>query len=72
MEAIRKELQKGVFMDDKAFTGADPFSSDEMNKDLNEIDTFAEEEREAIAAPMKASEMIKTLNADVKGVKPAK
>ena len=40
-----------------------------MNKDLNEIDTFAAEEREAIASPMRAKEMVKQLTDGVADVK---
>lgn len=52
--------EAGVFGGDDDSKADDPYSSDEVSKeDLLTLDSFAEEEKKAMAAPLKASEMKK-------------
>ena len=59
LESSAKE-DAGVFGGDYDSKADDPYMADEVSKeDLLTLDSFAEEEKKAMAAPLKASEMKK-------------
>lgn len=60
-EAPAKEKDDaGIFGGDDDSKADDPYNADEVSKeDLLTLDSFAEEEKKAMAAPLKASEMKK-------------
>jgi hypothetical protein len=58
-ESSAKE-DAGIFGGEDDSNADDPYMSDEVSKeDLLTLDSFAEEEKKAMAAPLKASEMKK-------------